>query len=84
MLDEVGENQRNRARHAGHTMHEDVGLLARLMDEADGGIEMHAQVIVLMVLAGNVECVGDVLLGVADMHVFAGGQYRLDSMFCVG
>ena len=54
-------------------MHQDVGLLEGLVDEVAGGVEVQAQVVVLVVLARDVQGVGDVFLGVADVDVFAGG-----------
>ena len=36
-------------------MHQDVGFLQGFMDEVDGGIEVHAEVVVLVVLSGDVQ-----------------------------
>ena len=55
-------------------MHEYVGLFARLVDEVRRGVEVQAQVVVLVVLARDVQRVGDVLLRVPDVDVLAGGE----------
>jgi hypothetical protein len=61
-------------------MDEDIGLFARLVDEVDGSVEVNAQIVVLVVLAGDVERVGHVLLRVADVDVLAGSEDTLDAV----
>lgn len=51
VFDEIGEDECNRPRDASHAMDQDVGFLQGFMDEVDGGVEVHAEVVVLVVLS---------------------------------
>jgi hypothetical protein len=64
-------------------VYEYVGLFAGLVDEVGGGVEVQTEIVVLVVLARDVERVGDVLFGVADVDVFAGGEERGDVVLWV-
>jgi len=44
------------------------------MNEVASCAEMHAEIIILMVLARNVEGIGDMLFRVTDVNVFASSQ----------
>ena len=50
------------------------------MDEVGCRFKVNAQVVVFMVLAGDVQQVGYMLFGVLYVDVFAGGQQRADSV----
>lgn len=54
------------------------------MDEVDSGVEMHAEVVVLVVFSWDVQREGHMLLRMLDMDILAGSQDGLDSMFCMG
>jgi hypothetical protein len=75
---QIGDDQRSRTRDAGHAVHQNVGLLSRLMNKVSSCTEVHAQIISLMVLARNVEGVRHVLFRVPDVNVFASCQQRAD------
>jgi hypothetical protein len=62
-------------------VHQDVGFLAGLRDEVGGCVEVETEVVVLVVLPGDVKTVGNVLLGMADVNVLAGSEYRPDFVF---
>lgn len=51
------------------------------MDEIDGRVEVHTQIVILMVFARDVETVWDVLLGMSDVDVLASCQHGLNPVF---
>lgn len=51
------------------------------MDEVSSSIEVQAQVVFLMVFSRDIESVGDVLLGVADVYIFASSEERGNIVF---
>ena len=71
---EVGEDEGCGARDTRHAVHEDVGLLSGLADEVGCGFKVDAEIVVGMVLAGNIEGEGDVLFGVLDVNILAGSE----------
>ena len=44
------------------------------MDKVDGGFEVDAEIVVLMVFTGNVKRIGNMFFGVPNIDVFAGSQ----------
>ena len=56
-------------------MYEYVRLFAGLMDEVCGGVEVQTEIVVFVVLSWDVEGVGDVLFGMADVYIFAGCEH---------
>jgi hypothetical protein len=56
---EVGHNYRHTATDAGHTVHQDIGLLPSLLDELVGLVEMLMQFVIFVVFGRNVEIVGN-------------------------
>ena len=50
------------------------------MDEVGCRFKVNAQVVVFVVLAGDVQQVGHMLFGMFYVDVFAGGQQRADSV----
>ena len=55
-------------------MYKNVSFLSGLMNKISSSLKVHAQVIVLMVLARNVQSKGDMLFWMFYMNVFAGCQ----------
>lgn len=53
------------------------------MDEVGSSIEVQAQVVFLMIFSRDIESVGDVLLGVADVYIFASSEKRGNIVFWV-
>ena len=55
-------------------MDENTSFFSRLMDKIDGGFEVDAEIVVLMVFTGNVKRIGNMFFGVPNIDVFAGSQ----------
>ena len=77
---EVCYNEGGGPGNAGHAVDEDVGLFSGLVDEVSSSFEVNTQVVVFVVLAGDVQQVWYMLFGVLYVDVFAGSQQRADSM----
>ena len=62
-------------------MHDQVGPLQTVLDEGDGLLKVAAEVEALVVFAGDVESVGNDVLGVCDFVSLTRGEDCFDSMF---
>lgn len=71
MFHQICYDESGGTRNTSHAVHQDVSLLSRLMNEVGRSAEMDTEVVTGMILARNVEGVGDVLFGVTNVDVFA-------------
>lgn len=81
MFHQICYDESGRTRNASHAVYQNISLLSRLMDEVGRSAEVHTEVIAGMILARNVESVGDVLFGVTNVDVFACSKKRAYFVF---
>lgn len=70
VFDEVRDNERYGAGYSGQTVNDDVGSLEAIIDEIGGLMEKLPDVTRLMVIDWNVEEVGNLSPGVAEVNSF--------------
>ena len=76
MAHHIGEDKRDGPGDAGHAVNKNVGLFSRMMDEKASSFEVDCKIIVLMILARNIQRVGNDLSWMLDMDVSAGCKER--------
>jgi hypothetical protein len=84
VLDEVAEHEGDGPGDSSKTVDHDVGAGEAVADEGAGLLEVLADIEGFVVVGWHVESVGDLVLGVRDVHALGCGQDSSDLMLCMG
>lgn len=82
-FEKVGNHNSDTSAYAGHAVDEDVGLFSSLFYKLVGLLEVARDVILLMILSGDVEIMGDIVPLVTDETAPGNRQDSPDAFACI-